>query len=96
MGAARLSFLTHPEKFAFTAGVLAGARGAEGAEWGGTFGGTLGFSIPIGTHFRLDPRLDITGTQTGDSFTPFAFFGIGGAFNHNFAPKAAAAPTPPK
>jgi len=90
MAAARLSFLTHPERFAFTAGVLAGGRGADQSDWGGTFGGTLGFSIPIGTHFRLDPRMDITGTNVGGSFTPFAFFGIAAAFNHNFAPKAAA------
>jgi hypothetical protein len=86
--AGRISFLTHPEKFAFTAGALFGARGNGSADPAGAFGGTLGFSIPIGTHFRLEPRLDITASRVGQETTPFAFFGLGAAYNHNFKPKA--------
>lgn len=87
-GAARFGFLTHPEKFAFTAGVLGGVRGSERGDGAGTFGGTLGFSIPIGAHVRLDPRLDLTASSINGELSPFLFFGMGGAFNHNFAPKA--------
>lgn len=83
---ARISFLTHPEKLAFTAGALGGWRGTR-ATGGGTFGGTLGLSIPIGTHFRLEPRLDVTATSFNDQLFPFFFIGLGGAYNHNFAPK---------
>jgi hypothetical protein len=86
--AARISFLTHPEKFAFTAGALFGARGVGDSDPAGAFGGTLGFSIPIGTHFRLEPRLDITASRVGNDTTPFGFFGLGAAYNHNFKPKA--------
>ncbi len=86
--AARISFLTHPEKFAFTAGAMFGARGVGDSDPAGAFGGTLGFSIPIGSHFRLEPRLDITASRVGNDTTPFAFFGLGAAYNHNFKPKA--------
>ncbi len=86
MAAGRISFLTSPEKVAFTAGVLGGARGA-GSGPGGTFGGTLGMSIPVNAHFRLEPRMDITATRFDDSrLTPFLFLGVGGYYNHNFAP----------
>ena len=87
LAAARMSFLTHPEKLAFTAGILGGVRGAGNGP-GGTFGGTLGMTIPVNAHFRIDPRLDVTATRfsAGSELTPFVFLGVGGYFNHNFAP----------
>lgn len=87
MAAARISFLTSPDRFAFTAGALGGLRGSGGAT-GGTFGGTLGFSIPVNPHFRIDPRLDVTATRFDAlGLTPYVFLGVGGYYNHDFASK---------
>ncbi len=82
--AGRLSFLTHPERFAFTLGMLGGMRKVEGTEAAGTVGGTLGFFIPVGNHIKLEPRLDVTTARVGNDWSPFVFFGLAGYFNHNF------------
>lgn len=87
MGAARISFLTSPDRLAFTAGALGGVRGSGGVN-GGTFGGTLGLSIPVNPHFRIDPRLDVTATRYDVlGLTPYVFLGVGGYFNHDFKSK---------
>lgn len=92
MAAARLSFLTSPDRFAFTAGALGGVRGGGGGSTGGTFGGTLGFSIPVNAHVRIDPRFDITATRYDlGGLVPYVFLGVGGYYNHDFAAKPEAA-----